>query len=203
MYHFPVRPRTKRDLIDLTNASGGEAVPWTYYDTAPYVSTVTTNLPFFNAARANQNATNLPTPGQLQSDQFFQIFYWGCTIRVAPVVDDLTALTDMQALVMGGTAGPPTFTFTLANKVYGPFPLYFFPAGGGVTGFLTGAVATGAAYSNNGYVGSAVECWDGAVIIPPQQNFRVDLNWDAAQTLAVDNPLVQVWTKGTLYRRVV
>jgi len=202
MLRCPVIPRVKGDLIKLTNAAGGEAVPWTWYDTAPYVSTATTELVFFNTGRANLQATNLGGRGQLQSDQFFQIYYWGCNIRVPAVVDDLTALTDMQALIQGGTAGPPTWTFELSSKVYGPFPLTFLPAAGGVTGFLTGAVATGAAYANNGIPGSATECWDGAVVIPPQQGFTLSINWDAAQTLAVDGPLIQPWMRGTLYRRV-
>jgi len=202
MLGFPVKPRTKGQLIELTNAEGGEAIPWTYYDTASYVTTVTTALPFFNATRANQQATNLQSPGQLQSDQFFQIYYWGANIILSPDLAGFSTWQNLFRLLMGGTSGPPTFTFTLSNKNYGPFPLSFFPSSGGLTGAGAAGAAGAFSYANNGYPGSAVECWDGAVIIPPQQNFGVTLNWDTAQDVGADR-LIQVWMKGTLYRRVV
>lgn len=206
MLNFPVASKSKSTLIRETNAAGGEAIPFTLYDTATYVSGTTTALPFFNAARANQNFTNLETPGQLQSDQWFEIWAWGLTIVQPP---SASAWADAALLIHGAAAvanAPPTWTFELSNKNYGPYPLYSLHALGGITGFGLSRADTTAAtleYANNGYPGQPAEYWQGSIIIPPQQNFRVTLNWDGAVTLTGGDTLLQVWSKGVMYRRVV
>lgn len=204
MLSHPVKRLTRQQLVEATNARGGEAIPFTLYDTATYVSGTTTSLPFFNAARTNQQATNLETPGQLQSDQWFVPYYWGLTAIIPPGTD---AWADMALLLQGAAAaaGPPTWLFELSNKNYGPYPLMGLQALGGITGFgLSQADATAETheYANNAYPGSTAECWAGSIIIPPQQNFRVTLEYDGAVTLAGGDTLLQLWAKGTMYRRV-
>lgn len=199
--YFQVKGLTQAQLQSMATPQlsvGGqsEAVAWTFYDTGTYVSAATTNLPFFNTARANRQATNLNTPGQLPEPQYFQIMWFGLNLLITPAA---TAWTDAQALLQGGTSGPPTWRFTLADKVYGPFPLQELHASGGIVGFGT---QTSQAYANSGYGGHGDAWQDGAIIIPPQQGFRVDLDWDTAQTLS-GNTLLQVVMRGTLHRRVL
>lgn len=196
---FTVAALTDAQLKHATTPSGGglpEALAWTLYDTATYVSGATTNLRFYTAARANQQATNLNTPGQLPSPQWFQIMWFGAKMIVPNAT---TAWRDTQRLIEGGTAGPPTWNFNLSQKDYGPFPLMELQPHGGITGFGT---QTSDAYANNGVIGCVGGWQDGAIIIPPQEGFNLALEWDGAQTLA-GNVLIQVIMKGVLSRRVL
>lgn len=200
--YFPVQGLTLAQLKNKAEpqvVAGGqsEAIAWTFYDTATYVDNVTTELPFFTVARANRNATNLNTPGQLPEPQYFQIMWFGCSILTTPAA---TAWLDVQALLQGGANGPPTWTFVLADKRYGPFPLMDLHASGGITGFGT---QTTEAYANSGVIGEHKDAWqDGAIIIPPQQGFSVDVVWDGAQNIS-GNTLIQLYMRGVLHRRVL
>jgi len=209
MFFYPVEPKTLQQLKKQSNPSmvpgQSEAVPWVLYDTATYADNATTDLDFFNTARATRRATNLPSPGQLPEPQFFEIFGWFLT----PIIGaSATGWEDLSLLLMGngaGTdAGPPTWSFSLADKEYGPFPMFQLQSLGGVGGFglSLGDTTDGhLTVADSGRIGNGA-WWDGAVTIPPQQNFRVTLRWDSAVDISGDI-LLQVAAVGVLHRRIV
>lgn len=204
MYTFPVRPRTLAKLAAMSQpqtVEGGqsEALAWTLYDTQLYTSAATTQLTFFAAAPANRflgNSTGqgLPTP------QYFECYFWGLEILRAPGNTDV--LGDVFRVLKGaggaGLQGTPTWTFTLADKQMGPFPLAGLHGLGGPTGFST---RTGQEYANNSGLDNTFAS-DGAIVIPPTQSFQIDLRWPAAVTLAANTQLV-AWISGVLHRRVL
>lgn len=200
---FPVRARTLKQLSEMaqpTTVSGGnsEALAWALYDTATYVSAATTQLTFFTTSRntpqlSNLNGRGLPTP------QFFEVFYFNLDV-LAPAGNS-TAIEDTWDIINGtGVAGQggPSWTFTLADKVMGPFPLRTLQGLGGVRGFTT---QTTTEWASNGTDAGTFGA-DGAVVIPPNQTFSIVLTWPAAVTLAANRDLV-VSMSGVLHRRIL
>lgn len=204
---FPVRAKSRAALKgDVTprDVAGGqsEALPWAFFDTATYTSATTTELTFFTTARASRQLTNMATPGQLPDPQFFEVFYMGLDILVAPAA---TAWSDVDALLSGDTAanGGPTFQFELAGKNYAGFPLTFLHESGGVRGFGFSTVSADAQEYARNAAPDGGWCVDGAIVIPPQQGFSITITWPNAVTLAGGNPALRPWLAGTLHRRVL
>ena len=203
MQTFPVRARTLRKLAQMAqpqSVEGGqsEALSWIIYDTVPYVSGATTGLTLFTAARANRFLSNLSGTG-FPTPQYFEAYFWNIDVLRVPGNTDV--LGDVWRVLNGaGVAGigAPTWSFTLANKEMGPFPLRSLGGLGGVTGFTT---RTGQEYANNGTLGGTFSS-DGAVVIPPNQSFEINLRWPAALTLSANVDL-QVSVGGVLHRRVL
>lgn len=205
MYTFPVRPRTRSKLASMAEPSvvaGGqsEALAWQLFDTQLYISTTTTQLTFFSASPANGFVGNVGGANGLPTPQYFEVYYFGLdTLRVPGNTDVWGDLWRVVNGAGGATlVGAPTWTFTLADKQMGPFPLRGLHGLGGVTGFST---RTTTEYGNNGGIDNTF-CADGAIVIPPTQAFRVDLRWPAALTLS-GNTMLQVWLAGVLHRRVL
>lgn len=215
---FPVRPRTLSQLQEMSTpqaVEGGqsEAVPWQLFDTQTYVSAATTNLQFFAAAPATPRFGNVGGAG-LPAPQYFEVYYYSVDFLVEPVQGEvtLTAALDVWLLqngLVGGVIGRPTWQFTLADKLLGPFPLLGLHAIGGLTGSSSAATTTAATdlsnnFANNGPAdGSGSFCADGAIVIPPTQNFNVELIWPAAVTLTAGNVQISVTMSGVLHRRVL
>ncbi len=204
MYTFPVRPRTLKTLAKMAQpqtVEGGqsEALSWDLYDTQLYVSGVTTQLTFFTAAPATRFIGNTPGSG-LPTPQYFETYFFGVDILRVPGAT--TVWNDYWVLLNGAggalLAGAPTWTFTLADKQMGPFPLRGLHGMGGIDGFTTNPTTE---YANNGGMRDSFSA-DGALVIPPTQQFQVDLRWPAAQALTSDTQ-IQVWLKGVLHRRVL
>jgi hypothetical protein len=204
VYTFPVRPRTMKRLAELAQPNvvpGGqsEALAWQLYDTQLYTSATTTQLTFFAAAPANKFLGNVVSNG-LPTPQYFEVYFFGLDILRVPGNTDVWG--DLWRIVNGtGPAtlvGTPTWTFTLADKQMGPFPLRGLHGLGGPTGFST---RTSTEYANNGGIDNSFSV-DGALVIPPTQSFQVDLRWPAAVTLS-GNVQLQVWMAGVLHRRVL
>lgn len=197
----PVKPKSLAQLRLQSNpqaVEGGqsEALRWTLYDTQTYVSTATRQLRYFQTTNQDLSLSNMEAPASLPNPQYFEIFYFGADVLLPAAV---TAWEDMIALIL---TGRPTFTFSISNKTYGPFPLSYFHASGGVTGFgYTTVAATGTEYANNGTFDGGY-CVDGAITIPPVTNFSVTLDWPAALTLAADT-LIRVNMDGVLHRKVL
>lgn len=214
MYPFPVQAKTLEQLKRQANPQDikgqSEAVPWILYDTATYTSGADTDLSFFNVGRGSRRATNLSSPGQLPDPQFFEIYAWFANIIFDGGVT-ATAWDDAALLLLGngsggGDNGPPTWSFTLADKTIGPFPFLQLPSLGGVNGWGLSLADATAAPLEQGYSGQYGGCtawWDGAVTIPPQQAFNVTLTWDSAVTLTAGDTLIQIAAAGVLHRRIV
>ena len=200
---FPVRARTLeqlRQMAEPTVVAGGnsEALAWTLFDTATYVSATTTQLTFFTTSRANQQLTNL-NGGGLPNPQYFEIYFFNLDL-LSPA-GNFTPLANTWDIVSGtGVAGVggPTWSFTLADKVMGTFPLRTLHGLGGVEGFTT---QTTTEYANNGN-GQGTFATDGAVVIPPTQTFSVNLTWPVAVTLSGNLDIVASMT-GVLHRRIL
>ncbi len=200
---FPVRARTLRDLSEMaepTSVSGGnsEALAWTFYDTATFTSAATTQLTFFTTTRATPQLSNLTGRG-LPTPQYFEIYYFSCDL-LSPA-GNTAALADTWAVFNGtGTAGQggPTWAFVLADKTTGPFPLNTLHALGGLQGFTT---QTTTEYGQSGN-GQGTFAADGAIVIPPNQTFQIQLTWPAAVTLAANRD-IRVSMTGVLHRRIL
>lgn len=205
--HFPVRARTLEQLAEMSEpqpVKGGqsEALAWTFYDTAEYTSATTTEISFFTTTRANRQLSNLNGRG-LPTPQYFEIFYFNLDV-LSPAGAN-TPIEDTWDILNGtGTAGEggPTWTFILADKQVGPFPLTGLHGLGNLRGVYT-TPTTGAAeqWAQNGD-GSGGFCADGAIVIPPNQTFSIVMTWPAAVTLSANRDL-RVSMSGVLHRRVL
>jgi len=203
MIKFPVVAKSIRELEKQATpgaVAGGQSQA-TYdiiYDTATYTSAATTTLQFFNAGRATQRLTNFGGRGAFPSPQFFECKAISVDLLIPP---GATAIQDMWSLLYGTGAagvGAPTITVTYADKNYGPWPLSQAHGTGGVTGFHT---VTNLAFANNSLPDGGIWLGD-SLTFKPNQQFSVDLTWDAANTLAA-NRNVKVNLIGVLHRAVV
>jgi len=201
---FPVRARSLKQLAGMaepTAIPGGqsEALAWTFFDTAQYVSGATTQLTFFTTTRANQQLSNLNGRG-LPTPQYFEIFSFNLDVLTAagnntPIEDTWDVLNGVGGA--GGT-GAPTWQFILADKNVGPFPLRTMQGLGGLRGFTTQATTE---WAQNGD-GEGGFWQDGAIVIPPNQTFSIVLTWPAAVTLSSNLDLAASMS-GVLHRRVL
>jgi len=176
------------------------------YDTVPFTSGTTTQVTFFTTSRATSQLSNLSPAGSFPVPQFFQLWNSYLDVLVAPAATatQQTVFRDVHRLIYGTavTEGPPSWTFTLANKTYGPWPLSRLHASGGPQGFgYSTGTAVGEVYANNSYPDESW-CWHGEITIPPQQAFQVDVRWDAPQTLSADVRL-RFGFRGRLSRRIL
>lgn len=184
-----------------------EKIGWMWWDTASYVSTTTTQLTFFTAARANRILSNMEIVGQLASPKAFLVR----AIRIQPLIlpfvttaaaDGNTqtgSLDDLRALLNTSYC-----EITIGQKTYGQFLSWTLPAGGGVVPFMqTGDIDVVVEYGNNGVADPrAAYTLSTPLFIAPQINFRVDMYWAAALTLDGGNTNIAVILDGDLLRPV-
>ena len=204
---IPVVARSLATLSEMANpqaVKGGqsEALRWTFYDTQTYVAAGSATLNYFTATNPDRTLSNMPTGGQIPAPQFFEIYYFSIDVILPPAAAAVpTQWNDMFAMTWGGR---PIFEFEISNKIYGPFPLSFFHASGGIQGFgfnSAAVAATAQQFANNGLQDGGY-CVDGAVVIPPVTGFNVRLNWGAPAAV-LDDTLVRVNMDGVLHRRVL
>ncbi len=181
-----------------------EAIGWTWYDTVTYVSAATTALALFTAVRATLNLSNMEVAGQLSSPKAFFLR----AIRVEPAIIPFAttaagngaaqtgAITDMQALTHQGV-----LQLTIGQKIYGQWPLWMLPAGGGLV--AAGVYPIAQVVTNGIADARAVYSLTKPLFIAPQINFRVDLLWPAgAVTTVATAPNITVCLDGDLIRPV-
>ncbi len=207
MVKFPIRPFLRSELNEMSAPSqvaGGqmEASWHTIYDTATYVKNTTTNLRFFNTARANVQLTNFGGRGSFPEPQFFRPFALMVDITIVMAA---TALSDMHRLTFGtGVAGEgaPSIELQYANKSYGHWPLSMAHGTGGAVGIsdTTTAVATNqVAY--HGHADGGIWLGGDTVTFAPLQQFEININWSEAIDIAADIN-IGVKMAGPWYRRV-
>lgn len=206
-YSWPVVGRTLETLKKMSNphpTPGGisEALPWWFYDTQTYTDNTTTTLTFFQTVNNNKSLSNMAAGGQLQDPQYFEI-YGFCLDPLADVsaADPTVAWTDVQSLLYTGV---PRWSFTVSDKVFGPFPASILHQTGGVNGFgynLAGTTAVGHEYAQWGIFDGGAPV-DGAIVIPPKVSFDFTLTWPTAVDISGDLDL-RVVMYGTLHRRVL
>ena len=212
MPKVPIKPQTYGRLVAESRPSlpgQPETIPWVFYDSQEFISGTTTQLRFFSVTATDRSISNMVNAGQIPDPQFFTWYYWGCDVLLRPsstVVanSNLGAIDDIAQLTLSGRG---TATFTLSDKVYGPFPLSFLHTSGGPLGFGWGSFPGGAVpgesaqYANNGVMDGGY-AWNGAILISPKEGFFIDLNWPAALTLDAGNTFLRVWMYGQLSRKV-
>jgi hypothetical protein len=181
-----------------------EALSWVWYDTQTYVDATTVQLTYFQQVNNDKTLSNMQSGGTLPDPMFFEIYYVSID-PIVPATSSDTGLTgawlDMSLLMI---VGRPTFRLIVSDKTYGPFPLSFFHSSGGMTGYGFNEAAAGTvqqAYANWGIFDGG---WpvDGALIIPPNAGFSVQLDWAAAQDITTDRQ-IRVNMAGVLHRKVL
>ena len=209
---FPWRPaKSAQDLRDIAFpelANQPEVIPWALYDTVSIANAAAGPFNFFVNQNNDKTLSNMEGPGQLPDPQYFEIFYVAADILQIPTATVLAsepnqALGNVENLLKTCRA---TFSLTLANKNFGPFPLMFCHATGGATfsgyGYGTAANGTSAGAVNNGVPGSGGFPFNGALVIPPKNGFSVTVALGAAATLSATVNL-RMSLVGNLYRRVL
>lgn len=188
---------------------GLEVVPHMLYDTQNYVSTTTTDLPFFQSIPATANISNVKTPGLLPSPQSFLIQNISVGFKALPQTADAGAAApttfaslanDMVQIVNQGI-----FRMIIGEKNYGPWPLHRLPMSTGVK--LTMATQAGAEAAN---ITQTYGLTDGPLwplfpnlLIAPLQNFSVNLQWPGgALTLSATPLAITVLFDGQLSRAI-
>jgi hypothetical protein len=179
-----------------------EIVPHMLYDTASYVTAVTTDLPFFITARATEDLSDVKQQGVLPNPQSFLIQNISIFFKTIPNLAATAAaaeVTDMIALSNTGI-----FKLTIGTKIYGPFPLWRLPASSFVKFNPTGTF-TAPILASYGQLDGPLYPLFPNLMIAPLQNFEVHLLWPAgAVTLgAPTSPLpIEVLLDGQLARAV-
>lgn len=214
MPRFQIVNRTKQTLMKMGTPGtvpGGnlQTVPYVLWDTQTYTSAADIILNYFSAVQADPSLGNIDGGGVLPIDTWLTIQWMMIDVLIAPS-DSLVlasgAWDDLSDLMW---TGRPFHKLVIQNKDYAVAPASFFHASGGIQGFgFSDAVTTVAGavgikeYANWGvqdggfFVGGAIQ-------INPLAGFRTTLNWPAAVTLALGNPLVRVCYLGAVSRPIL
>ena len=202
---FPVRPEGYGVIERLSSPQSNtepETIPWVYYDTQS-IPTATSRMQFFAQPQNDITLGNIEQGGTVPAGTYFQIWSINFDLLVsastqgaagvAPIVDDL-------ANILFGGRG--TVQLQIANKNYGPWPLSYCHASGGLRidwQFPQAAALTVLNYAQN--EGPDGGYWvDGAIILPPNQSFVFSLTWNGLVLAATR--LVRMSMAGVKYRPV-
>lgn len=187
-----------------------EVVNWALWDTQLYTSAATLALAFFQAVGATLDVSNMEVGGQLPSGKAFLVrairFFikhrpWSVN-QAAPAAVQTGSIDDTALLFNNGA-----LQLTIGTKQYGQYPLWAIPAGGGPFGNLgVNNILVGGAMVDYGQAGYPharnLLTLAEPLFIPPQMNFRCDIFWAAANTLAEGNTNLCVCLEGDLIRLV-
>lgn len=201
-----IKPLTWSEILQYgqpRSADQPEAFRDTIFDTQSYVDNTTTTLSFFQTVQNDKTLGNIQSAGALPAANAFAISAISAEWLIGPEAGGVAGgagVSDVNLLMI---TGRPTLKFTMADKDYGPWPLAYAGAAGGVTleGYgTTTADANAAGYANispNGgyFLGNSL-------ILLPNVQFSVTVTWAAAQNISADRRL-RVSLHGTRYRRVV
>ncbi len=181
-----------------------QIINWTLYDTLTYTSAATVLMNFFNAIRATRNLGNMEVASVIPHPKAFIIRAIGVAVIQPPSVVDAAATTvanDVHLLMWNGW-----MELIIGNKEYLVSTLDRLPAGGGVwsDSAMAGAEAADEIFCNANHgapVAQNMYSLSQPLLIDPNINFNVRLQWAAAQTLTAD-ALVRVYLDGEMIRPV-
>lgn len=200
-------PRTIQTLQQLLqpNANQPETIPWVLFDTQQYAQAGQTQLSFFTTLPnpLDNSITNMPLAGALPNPWFFEIqkLYFDVLGPASTSATQAGIADDIQKIVLSGRG---YWTLTLSDKKYGQFPLSFMGGSGAAWAAIAGSGdAAGAAKTievasvrdNGGFP------MNGALIIPPQTQMALTINWPALQAISTA-VYCRVSMMGQLSRRV-
>ena len=174
-----------------------EVVPSSLYDTNTYVDNVSQSLLFFNAVRATQDLGNMQIASMLPNPQSFLIQAIRLYAKYTDVVGTTVASQLWNDLILLVNTG--ILRFTIGEKKYGPWPLWWFSAGSFVKGMIAGANSNFMGYAQ---VDGPMYSVSPYLMIAPLQNFSVELAWPAAAVDLTGNMVLQVAFDGQLARAV-
>jgi len=180
-----------------------EAIWHAVYDTQLYTSGATVRQTFFQATNADTTRSNMEASGQFPAPQIFQI-YNICVdfITAAGVTTTADVTGNINNLALLQLTSRATWTLSIANKAYGPYPLSALHGTGSLNAQLAGTTAAAGStqYASN----TPLPGWNyfGRIIIPEQNNFNIVVNYAAAQTLTA-NVEIRLTMMGVLSRRVL
>lgn len=200
---FPVRPvgfSTVQALSQPASASQPEVIPWVYYDTQTLQSNWT-RASFFATPQNDQTLGNIEQGGTIPADTFFQIWSFNLDFLISAAAAAATpeVVNDLAQILFGARA---TLNLTIANKNYGPVPLSYLHASGGLRVTIANSNATATNVVNFAQNDQADGGYwvDGAIILPPNQSFTVTLTGVAAALTA--SRQVRLSMAGVKYRPV-
>lgn len=190
-----------------------ERIPWTWFDTATYVSGTTTQLDFFQTLQTDRVLGNMQAAGQIPAPMYFDLHHLGIYFDLGPsglavaaaiTTPLLGTINDVVNLVEGSV------TFQIAQKDYWIGKIGMCPAGYGpkgelsIAGTYTATDGDQIQYGTNGIpdLRNRNNFW-GDLTIPHNQNFLVRLNWTSAITLQEGDTPIVAYLDGYLYRRVL
>src|SRR4030095_12542018 len=191
-----------------TYPAGSEVLGWALYDTVTYVSPATLSLELFTTARGNRNLSNMEAAGALPAPKSFLVRAPRVFLRQRPRAVAAAAVTNPNTgatdnLVQLTNTG--VFRLIVGSKEYGFIPLWMLSSGGGVQGYISqGGAGTGIIdYATLG-VPDTRNVWSLAkpIHIESQVNFKVELYWDVAVTLAGGNLEIQIVLDGDMIRAI-
>lgn len=180
------------------------------YDTMLYTSNVTVRLAFFTVVKATIDLSNMRTAGQLAPPYAFLIRALRVLYKQRPESLNLAGapaayLGAIGNILLLGDNG--VLTLTVGSKVYGEFPLWAIPAGGGafgqiaVSNILIGGAAVDA--GGNGYPHAKnILTLPKPIFIDPELHFSVTLEWPAGAVVLTRNVNICVALDGDLVRPV-
>lgn len=205
MKYTPKNYDTLKSLVVPASAKQPECLPWVMYDTIQYAAAGQARLAYFTGTNpADLTMSNLPD-GKLETLQYFEIH------RVFTLILTLLSITT-TAVVTGAandviilhSTGRGIWTFSMTNKIWGPFPLEFFGRPGGPAVFIAmegtetaparNFLQFGTQNENGGFPGL------GAMIVPPVTQFKTFLDFNSTAIAAAVN--IRQSLMGVLHRRV-
>ncbi len=179
-------PNEWRSYVTQTNL-GLEVIPSMLYSVKPYVSGVTTLLPFFDSvAGARPDLSNMQQPNMLPNPESFLIQNMRIFVWSQPQSNDSGAADcgdlDSQFSCVVELTRRGILNMKIGNKSYGPWPLWTLPA----HNFVKGAFATGSdLLADYGQVDGMLYSLFPNLMIAPLQQFTVTLQWPGATTDAI------------------
>jgi hypothetical protein len=211
---FPWKPAKSADELQTIAfpelASQPEVIPHCFYDTQSLATGAVGPFNFFVNTNNDRTLSNMDSQGQLPDPQYLEVFYVTCDILQPPVAN----AADGGAVVNAAwanianilTTNRATFEVTLASKSMGIEPLTFAHSSGGLTGggygYGTAAAGQSSAYGNAGIPGTGGFPYNGSLVIPPKNAFKLTVAVAGALTL-VGGPInVRMGLVGNWYRRV-
>jgi hypothetical protein len=186
---IPIPPEMAKYKTAVEDAA--EVLDKVFWDTQNYAAAGSTLLTFFQALPANIELGNLDQPGIIGGNRPFLIRAISVAFRTQ-ISDDIRILAAQGVLRL-----------SIGNKDYSEWPVHLLPPGGGVcVAFSTGVLAQNVEGATFG-VPDVRNCYTLAkpLLIPPQLNFRVTMEYRAAQAISAQTA-VTVLLKGEIVRYV-
>jgi hypothetical protein len=184
-----------------------EAVGYTFWDVNAYTSAATTFISAFTTVKASKNLSNMTLAGQLPSTNGFFVRALRVAAYVSPFSETLIVAPAIQTGLADDLARLLTqgvLTFKVGHKVYGEWPLWMLPAGGGIVPTLATAQANVTDFTNNGLPDPrAVYTLSVPIFMSSQINFAAELSWPGGAVTIVNSPMnIWVGMDGDLIRGI-